>query len=454
MDTKPSHSTTASDTADLDSIPADTSDFKPDDLAQQQPQPLAPQPRSESKNTIALNRDDPTSTSIQASSVMECSARDAAPPTKAPPAIMPPTIAPSSISTGTVEAPCMASSAVALEPSTAAPDPSALQDAPEVVNVASSAVSILSSSGTLISSSKRRPSSTLLLPPPYLPRATTRHTVAAAQPPFDTSVFKSIMQELGTHIDYFEELSDQILDAMTVYDVGRLGLSTMSSLSPLEYRGSSGCDEKPKDLEEERRISAQTITDLISTAWPRLYQPCTTAAVGAPASAPSAPGTEAMQGAAQFHQTSKISKQQAKSATVLKSAIVTFWSAQNNFQERAQLVLDIYEDPTELESEDRIRGLRSRHLNNLLSSTLSPAEVAQLTAKFEKDQEKLTTVTEPLRAVWLGILILLEEYDKAVKHGAGDHSAGDHEAHETLAQKLLRISRTKGQAFKNLVKSW
>ncbi|KAF9560459.1 tRNA modification GTPase gtpbp3, mitochondrial [Mortierella alpina] len=257
------------------------------------------------------------------------------------------------------------------------------------------------------------------------------------------------MQELGTHIDYFEELGDQILDAMTVYDVDRLGLSAMSSLSPMERPGASG-REKSKDLEEERRISAQTITDLISTAWPKLYQPC---AVAAGASS-TALGTEAMQGGARFHQTSKISRQQATSAAVLKTAIVAFWSAQNSFQERAQLVLDIYEDPAELESDDRIRGLRSRHLNNLLSSTLSPAEVSQLTAKFQEDQEMLTTVTEPLRAVWLGILILLEEHGQAAKDSTGEQSASGNEARETLAQRLLRISRNRGLAFKNLVKSW
>jgi len=74
--------------------------------------------------------------------------------------------------------------------------------------------------------------------------------------------------------------------------------------------------------------------------------------------------------------------------------------------------------------------------------------VAQLTAKFQEDQEKLTAVTEPLRAIWLGILILLEEYEKAANNDAGEHSAGDYEAHKTLAQKLLRIGRNKGQAFK------
>ncbi|KAG9326536.1 hypothetical protein KVV02_007685 [Mortierella alpina] len=438
------YSTTALATSDFDSTPAITNDFKPDDLDKQQHQPLAHPLRSESKNINALNRGDHTSTSIQASSVLECSARDVALTTETQSAKMPPTMVPSSVLTGTVDLPSMASSAVALKPSTVVSDPTVLQEGPALVNVVSSAVSILSASGTLISNNKRRPSSTL---PPPLSRATTAHTVAAAQPPFDTNVFKSIMQELGTHIDYFEELSDQILDAMTVYDVGRLGLSAMSVLSPLEPPASSGWEEKPKDLEEERRISAQTITDLISTAWPKLYQPCAAATARAPSS------LEAMQGGAQFHQTSKISKQQAKSATVLKTAIVTFWSAQNNFQERAQLVLDIYEDPTELESDDRIRGLRSRHLNNLLSSTLSPAEVAQLTSKFQEDQEKLTTVTEPLHAVWMGILILLEEYGKAAKNSAGEHAASNNAAHETLAQKLLRISRNKGQAFKNLVKS-
>ncbi|KAF9982937.1 mitochondrial splicing system protein [Mortierella antarctica] len=426
---RPLYSTTALATSDFDSTPAVTNDFKPDDLDKQQYQPLAHPLQSESKNINALNRGDHTSTSIQASSVLECSAGDVAPTT----------MVPSSVLTGTVDPPSMASSAVALKPSTVVSDATVLQEGPAMVNVVSSAVSILSASGTLISNNKRRPSSTL---PPPLSRATTAHTVAAALPPFDTNVFKSIMQELGTHIDYFEELSDQMLDAMTVYDVGRLGLSAMSSLSPLERPGSSGWEEKPKDLEEERRISAQTITDLISTAWPKLYQPCAAAAARAPSS------PEAMQGGAQFHQTSKISRQQAKSATVLKTAIVTFWSAQNNFQERAQLVLDIYEDPTELESDDRIRGLRSRHLNNLLSSTLSPAEVAQLTSKFQEDQEKLTTVTEPLHAVWLGILILLEEYGKAAKNSAGEHAASNNAAHETLAQRLLRISRNKGQAFK------
>ncbi|KAF9947558.1 hypothetical protein BGZ72_010470 [Mortierella alpina] len=443
MDIEPSYPTTALATSDFDSIPADASDFKPKDLDQQQHPPLALQLRSESKNNNALHRDEPISTSIQASSVLERSSRDKAPPRETHAAHIPPTMAPSSVSTSTVQHPSI-SSAVALETSTAVPSPSVLQETPAVVNVVPSAVSILSASGTMISDNKRRHSSTL--PPPPLSRATSMHTVVAAQAPFDAHVFKSIMQELGTHIDYFEELSDQMLDAMTAYDVGRLGLSTMSSLSPLERPGSSGCEEKQrgsKDLKEERRISAQTITDLISRAWPRLYQPCATAA-----EAPSSACTEAMQGGAQFHQSSKISKQQAKSATVLKTAIVSFWSAQNNFQERAQLVLDIYEDPTELESDDRIRGLRSRHLNNLLSSTLSPAEVARLTTKFQEDQEKLTVITEPLRAVWLGILILLEEHGKAARNSTGEHFANEGEAQETLAQRLVRISRNKGHALK------
>ncbi|KAG0208458.1 tRNA modification GTPase gtpbp3, mitochondrial [Mortierella sp. GBA30] len=476
MDVDAVPSTTVLATAAFESNSVFNRDFKPNEPNQRQQRPSTHQPRSDSNAVAKCDHNDIIC--IQASSFLHCqedevsaaSAMDFDPARVIQSNVGSkrlssssssdfPVSALSSVSTRTVEISAPTSSSVALEPS-AASSPNRLQGQETTSNskdVASSSISILSASATLTPDPASRRRSILTPSRPAASRATTAHTTttivttttstststataASVQTPFDAQLFKSIMHELSTHIDRFEELSDQVLDAMTGHDEGRLGLGSLSPLS------SSGAEPKekekgPKDLEEERRTSAQTITDLISTAWPRLYQPCATNA-----------DTQVVQGQAQtqFHQTSKITKQQAKSATVLKSAIVTFWSAQSNFQERAQLVLDIYEDPAELEREDRIRSLRSRHLNNLLASTLSPTEVAQLKEKFQTDQDRMVSATEPLRAVWLGIIILLEEHGKAGKTG---ESSLDGEANETLTRRLMRLGRNKGLALKNLVKS-
>jgi hypothetical protein len=67
----------------------------------------------------------------------------------------------------------------------------------------------------------------------------------------------------------------------------------------------------------------------------------------------------------------------------------------------------------ELEQGDRIRILKSRHLNNLLNQeSLDPQEIEQLHRRFIQHQEKLSTLSDQLQNIWLGIFMLLGDPDQ------------------------------------------
>ncbi|KAG0356611.1 hypothetical protein BC939DRAFT_460877 [Gamsiella multidivaricata] len=300
----------------------------------------------------------------------------------------------------------------------------------------SSAISILSASGTLVSSDVRQHSPSTALPHP-LSRTSTAHTLTMAQSLFDPEPFKAILNELNEYLEQFDALNDQILDAMTTYCENNLDMDLIPGSSSAGHLPGLMREHQSRDLEEHRWSAAQSIADLILSAWPRLCKTVTS----------TSPDPLTMQIQAQpqppSHHMIKLNKQRTKIATQLKNGIVIFCSAQSLFQERAQLVLDIYQDPTELERDDRTRTLRSRHLNSLLSSTLSTAVGDQLARKLTEDQEKMALITESLQGVWLEIVFFLES--------SGPKGIV---THESFGRKLLRISKTKRQALKTLLKSW
>ncbi|KAG0244482.1 hypothetical protein BGX31_009051 [Mortierella sp. GBA43] len=259
-----------------------------------------------------------------------------------------------------------------------------------------------------------------------------------------------MMNDLNKHLERFEELNNQVLEAMTSYDRHNLGLDTdqgrllsTPSAESLPPR-SVGFETSSQDLERQRQATALSAAELIQALWPRLRPGSTSTDIHTPH---------------MYQQTSsKAAKQRVKIATQLKNAITTLWSSQSLFQERAQLVLDIFQDPTELEREDGIRTLRSRHLNSLLSTTLSPTECDQLAQKFKDDQEKMALILDRLQGDWLGIMLILDNPDqghsqsgKAANEGA--QSDGD-DTRESFGRRLLRISKDKREALKSIIKNW
>ncbi|KAF9924709.1 tRNA modification GTPase gtpbp3, mitochondrial [Linnemannia zychae] len=326
----------------------------------------------------------------------------------------------------------------------------------------SSSISILSASGTLISDENQRQLSisTAHHPSHPLSRTTTAHTLVVSSAPFDARQFKEILQKLTVLVERFETLNDQILDALTSYDESRLGLDFVSAT------GSHSTSE-PKspnktstsiDLEVERRVVAQSLVELIFTAWSRL--------AGAGSSTVYPPSNLPIQTHSPLAQKMvRLNKSQMKAATHLKSIIVTFWSAQSNLQDLTQLVLEVLQvqfliefirpligvDPMELEDEGRARSLRSRHLNNLLSTSLSPSEVNRLNDKVKMDQERMTQITEQIQGIWLEILLVLSQPASKSDEAALE---SDESSDESNRKWFFRFSKHKRLAFKNLLKNW
>ncbi|KAF9352205.1 hypothetical protein BGX26_009928 [Mortierella sp. AD094] len=231
----------------------------------------------------------------------------------------------------------------------------------------------------------------------------TSSLVLEAESPPMSRTFTIVLHELTTYTEQLESLNDQILEAMTLHqsmnttaagtETNIATSPTLSSTrgppSPEETRRRIKGKEKAVDLEEERFNIAQSFADLVMDSWPRIYK------------IPSEP------------KTAQMTKDRVKAATKLKDTIVYFWGSQSQFQEQAQLVLDVYQDPTESEQGDRIRILKSRHLNNLLTQEpLNPQEIRRLLEKYKLHQDKLTALSEQLQNVWLGILMLLGDPDR------------------------------------------
>ncbi|KAF9115353.1 hypothetical protein BGX27_008122 [Mortierella sp. AM989] len=293
-------------------------------------------------------------------------------------------------------------------------DPSRPKDI-VIPKVESSATSILSASPTLTSTSFRQKKDSSAAPhynlqcqqEAQIQYNTGSLVLEAENPPvskfrFDSKHFIIILHELTTYTEQIELLNDQILEAMTLHQSMNTDAATIESYtatspeltstrrppSPEETRRRMKGKEKAVDLEEERFNLAQSFTGLVMDSWPRIYK------------IPSEP------------KTAQMTRERMKAATKLKDMIVEFWGSQSQFQERAQLVLDVYQDPTELEQGDRIRILKSRHLNNLLiREPLDLQEVHQLVRKYRQHQDKLTALSDQLQNVWLGILMLLGDPD-------------------------------------------
>ncbi|KAG0052827.1 hypothetical protein BGZ83_002089 [Gryganskiella cystojenkinii] len=279
--------------------------------------------------------------------------------------------------------------------------------------------------------------------PPPPPPITSPPPPPQPAPWLDPEHFRLVFRQLAIYTEQLEGLSDQILEAMTLYrpppprpvrtsflpnlrgqrrkssgkldevktsgddgdtrdtdeyydekagddDQDRIERGEKSpSPTPEEKRRMKGKEKAPINLEEERLLVAQAFTDLTMECWPRIYK------------IPSEPRTE------------QATKDRIKIATELKDAIVAFWSVQSHFQECAQLVLDIYQDPSELQRGNKIRILKSRHLNNLLSrDPMQPFEVQQALDQYHIHNEKLVLLSEQLQNIWLGILMLLGDPDQ------------------------------------------
>ncbi|KAG0304077.1 tRNA modification GTPase gtpbp3, mitochondrial [Dissophora globulifera] len=325
-------------------------------------------------------------------------------------------------------------------------------------------MSVLSASGTLVSREDRRHSRSTLLSSHAFSRHSTAHTLITAQTELDSELFKPVFRELNGYQERFETLSDQVLGAMSVFDESSLGLNPILPVSPSDECFIPVERRRPTttatgDLEEGRRFTAQSIADLVFAVWNRLQLPSDDVSYDA-ASTPSSVAMESHTHTlaspimmpplhSQVQWTPKAIKQRIKLATQLKSAIVTFWSAQSHFQEKAQLILDIYQDPSEIENDDRLRALRSRHLHNLLACNLDPGNGERLAIKYREDQDKMAEITEQLQDVWLGLVMLLEKPVQTASSKAEVAQLGDGiGSHESFGHKLIRLGKNKRQAFK------
>lgn len=245
--------------------------------------------------------------------------------------------------------------------------PTALQQ-----SVASSSISVQSTSPTVISSSSYPGTITQLQKrTSTLSNTTTLATFTAAGPSqsqlrlnlgLDVDHFRIVFKELETLTEKLQDLNDQIIEALTLYplsiqntshpslpvlerlteppDDGTIppepfapALASSASSTTLDSstesessipvhkytREEKGKDKAGLDPDEEQLVIAQTLTNLVESAWPRIYR--------IPIEL----------------QTPQMTKDRIKIATKLKNAIVIFWSIQSHFCDQAQLILDLYQ---------------------------------------------------------------------------------------------------------------
>lgn len=239
-------------------------------------------------------------------------------------------------------------------------------------SVASSSISIHSASPTVVSTSSYPGTMTQLQKrTSTLSTTTTLTTFTAAGPSqsqprlslgLDVDHFRIVFKELETLTERLQDLNDQIIEALTLYplsiqNASNSNLAAMESLtdSPDEgmappeppastlassasstssdsstesdssiiahkyTREEKGKDKAGIDPQEEQLIIAQSLTNLVESAWPRIYR------------IPIEP------------QTPQMIKDRIKIITKLKNAIVVFWSIQSHFYDQVQLILDLYQ---------------------------------------------------------------------------------------------------------------
>ncbi|KAF9303776.1 hypothetical protein BGZ74_003087 [Mortierella antarctica] len=310
-------------------------------------------------------------------------------------------------------------------PSSDAPTTTSLEA--RTIPLISSAASVLSASGTLVPPTiGTRPNSNSLRP--QISRTTTGRTLDDSL--LDADRFKALLKDLATHTEALENLNEQALDSLTEQE---------SCLALLHDNIEK---ERTSNLERARQTTAQTFKDLVAAAWPELHR-----------------SAEYQRQHGQM--TPKQAKQLTKMATQLKQSVTTFWDLLDRYQECAQFIADVYQDPDLLEQEDSVgtvRILRSRHLNNLLASSLCPSEAMQLAAKCKEDQDRMAVITEQFHSILLGLVVLLDEIAKKklqtqqTSKGTKNGMPSDEGGQESLASKIARLGRNKKQAFKNLIK--
>ncbi|KAG0038852.1 hypothetical protein BGZ82_010648 [Podila clonocystis] len=290
----------------------------------------------------------------------------------------------------------------------------------------SSSASVLSASGTLVPPTIGTRSNSNSLRP-QISGTTTGHTLDG--PLFDVDRFKALLKALATHTETLENLNEQALDSLTEQE---------SCLALLHDNIEK---ERTSDLERARQRTAQTFKDLVAAAWPELH-------------------ISAEYQRQHGQMTPKQAKQLTKIATQLKQSVTTFWDLLDRYQECAQFIADVYQDPDLLEQEDSVQTvwmLRSRHLNNLLASSLCPSEAMQLAAKCKEDQDRMAVITEQFHSILLGFVVLLDEIAKKklqtqqTSQGTKNGMSSDG-GQESLGSKIARLGRSKKQAFKNLIK--
>ncbi|KAF9368605.1 hypothetical protein CPB97_004449 [Podila verticillata] len=238
-------------------------------------------------------------------------------------------------------------------------------------SVASSSISVHSASPTIVTASSYPGNMTQLQKrASTLSTTTTLATFAAAGPSqsqprlnlgLDVDHFRIVFKELAALIEKLQDLNDQIIEALTLYPISiqntsNSSLAVMENLTdppddgitptepsaptlassassttsdssiesdtyiPHKYtREEKGKDKAGLGPEEEHLIITRTLTNLVESAWPRIYR------------IPTEP------------QTAQMTKEHIKIATKLKNFIVVFWSIQSHFQDQAQLILDLYQ---------------------------------------------------------------------------------------------------------------
>ncbi|KAF9335032.1 hypothetical protein BG006_001021 [Podila minutissima] len=344
-------------------------------------------------------------------------------------------------------------------------------------SVVSSSISIHSASPTVVSTSSYPGTMTQLQKRTSTLSTTTTLTIFTAAGPsqsqprlslgLDVDHFRIVFKELETLTERLQDLNEQIIEALTLYplsiqNASNSNLAAMESLtdSPDEgiappeppastlassasstssdsstesdsyiiahkyTREEKGKDKAGIDPQEEQLIIAQSLTNLVESAWPRIYR------------IPTEP------------QTPQMIKDRIKIITKLKNAIVVFWSIQSHFYDQVQLILDLYQDPAQFEREDQILLLKSRHLDNLLSNPeISPARADYLLAKFRADQDRLAPFSERLQSVWLGILMLLGDshqtrtLSRAHEIDVGSHHWNSgHQHHQSSSSFMSSLS--------------
>ncbi|KAK3825764.1 MAG: hypothetical protein J3Q66DRAFT_436778 [Benniella sp.] len=228
--------------------------------------------------------------------------------------------------------------------------------------------------------------------------STTSLVLEAEGPPPSTATlnpdqFKTVFRELSKYTEQLESLNEQILDAMTHSTVS----PTFTRVSQIfETKRKIRGKERAIHLEEDRDCVAQSFTDLIIDSWPWIHK------------AP--PGPKTLQ----------VTKFRIKMAKRLKDAIDNYWRVQCHFEDQAQLILDVYQDPMELKYGEKIRILKGQHLNNILvQDSIDSHYTQQLLEKYRYHHNKMEALLEQLQNVWLGIFMMLTDLDQRLATSMG-----------------------------------